>query len=172
MTGFPLSRISQIAYMVEDLDVAIERWATKLQVGPFFVRPHIQYPELTYRGRPSSPDISAAFAFAGDVQIELIQLHNDAPSVFRDFIRNTGYGLQHVGVLCADIPAATKTLSARGIEVLQRGVNAAGIETVFYDTEFHPGAMLELIADTPVVRASFAAMREAAQTWDGQAARH
>jgi hypothetical protein len=160
----------QVAYVVEDIDAAVEHWAKTLQVGPFFVRRHVAYKEVTYRGAPSAADVSLAFAYSGDLNIELVQQHNEAPSVFRDFIGRHGYGVQHVGVISDDIEADARFLADKGVETLQRLVNANGVETRFFDTELFPGAMLELIQRSPTLEAGFAHMKAAAETWDGMQA--
>lgn len=166
--GFlPASGLMQVAYVVEDLDAAIDNWAKVSGVGPFFLRRHVQYAEMTYRDRPCRADVSLAFAFSGDTQIELIQQHNDAPSAYQDFVRRQGFGQQHLGVLTDDLAGDVARFGSRSVRVIQRQVNLAGIETVLLDTEFHPGAVLELIANGPALQASFNAMKAAAREWDG-----
>lgn len=167
MHVLPAGGIMQIAYVVEDLDLAIEHWAKTFGVGPFFVRRHVQYQDITYRGRPCEADVSLGFAFSGETQIELIQQHNTADSVFNDFREAHGFGQQHVGVLSDDLEGDAARLAARGVSVVQRCVNPNGVETLLFDTEFHPGVMLELIGATPGLREGFAAMKEAARSWDG-----
>jgi 4-hydroxyphenylpyruvate dioxygenase-like putative hemolysin len=159
--------IVQIAYVVEDLDAAIAHWTHKLGVGPFYVIRHQEYETVTHRGSLTSPDVSLAFAHSGDLNVELIQQHNDASSVFDDFIKAYGYGLQHLGVFSEDIEADTGALAAAGIAELQRGLSKTGAETRFYDTEFHPGAMLELLKDGSRIREFFEILRRAAANWDG-----
>lgn len=160
------SKIFQIAYVVPDIDAAVRHWTESLGVGPFFIVRHAKYREQIYRGEQMSADVSLAFAYAGDLNIELIQQHDDTPSVFRDFRLRHGAGVQHLGVLSDDIDSDTARLSGQGISVLQRGVSADGVETRFFDTELHPGAMLELIRGTAEVRAVFEQMRAAAAAWD------
>lgn len=163
-----IGEVMQIAYVVDDIDKAIEHWTNKLGVGPFFVNRHASYTAFEYRGSKESPDLSLAFAFSGQMNIELIQQHDETPSAFLDFRRSNGQGLQHLGVISADIDRQTAELAARGVNMLQRLVNGgSGVETRFFDTELHPGTMLELIALSPRLQSGFAAMKQAAQTWDG-----
>ena len=76
--------IIQNAYYVTDIDSAIQRFHRLWGLGPFFVRRHISLDNVTYRGSPAELDISAAYTQSGDVMIELVTQHNDAPSTFRD----------------------------------------------------------------------------------------
>lgn len=160
--------IFQIAYVVPDLDEAIEHWGRMMGVGPFFVIRHARYREQSFKGEPTSPDLSLAFAYAGSMNVELIQQHDDSPSIYAEFIRRHGYGLQHVGKMSDDIDRDTADLRERGATVLHRGVSVAGVETRFFNTELHPGATLELIAASPGLTESFAAMHKAAADWDGR----
>ena len=167
MTAPARHAIMQIAYVVEDLDSAVEHWARRLGVGPFFVRRHVVFREFLYRGRPSAPDLSLAFAFSGATQIELIQQHNQAASVFSHFRRRHGFGVQHLGALSENLSRDIEQLAARGISVVQRSCNERGFETVLLDTEAQPGTMLELIGASPPLLEGFARMRQAAAEWDG-----
>ncbi len=165
-----LGPIMQIAYVVADLDAAISHWAGKLAVGPWAVQRHVNYKLSHYRGVATPADISVAFAYSGDVNIELVQQHNDAPSVFHDFVSRHGNGLQHVGVLSDDLETDTLRLADQGIALVHRLINPNGVETRFFDTEFHPGALLELIGRSDLTDAGFAQLRGAAQAWDGKEA--
>jgi catechol 2,3-dioxygenase-like lactoylglutathione lyase family enzyme len=167
MPILPPGGIMQIAYVVEDLDKAVDHWAKVLGVGPFFIRRHVQYPTLTFRGGPCEADLSLAFAFSGDTQIELVQQHNAAPSLYSEFIARHGYGQQHLGVISDDLAADVEKFTARGFPVVQHHVNPNGIETMLFETDLHAGGVIELIGSTPALTEGFAAMKEAARTWDG-----
>lgn len=159
--------VFQFAYVVEDLDAAIEHWAHTLGAGPFFVIRNARYAAAEHRGEAHMPDVSLAFGYSGDVNIELIQQHDDTPSVFLDFLKSRGPGQQHVGIMSSDLEADTEMLAARGVAMVQRLVNESGVETRFFDTELHGGAMLELIQASPETAAAFSFMKVAAEQWDG-----
>ena len=72
-----LGPVVQMAYVVNDLHDAIGQWTSKLCVGPFFVLEHVKYPEHEVDGVRSSPQMSLAFAYSGELQIELVQQHDD-----------------------------------------------------------------------------------------------
>ncbi|HEY2032186.1 MAG TPA: VOC family protein [Rhizomicrobium sp.] len=163
-----LGAIMQIAYVVDDLHDAIAKWARDLLVGPFFVYEHVKYRQLMFRGKPSAADVSLAFAFTGDLQIELVQQHNDAPSVYREFLARKGTGVQHMGALSDDLVADTVQLKALGIDAVQHGISATGSETIYFESERSLGSMLELIQTSDGLRASFARMKRAAQDWNGK----
>ncbi|QTO23390.1 VOC family protein [Burkholderia seminalis] len=161
-----LGPVMQVAYVVDDVDAAIALWS-KLGVGPFFVSRHVRYAEQTYRGEYTNCDITAAFAYSGDLQIELVQQHNAAPSVFADFRSRYGAGVQHFGVLSNDIAADTAALADQRFFPLHRTVSSIGVETVFFEPPLIGGTVLELIQASPLITGGFAQMKAAAQAWDG-----
>ena len=72
---FP-GRIRQFGFIIPDLDAAITQWVN-LGVAPWLVVREIHMEGCWYRGEQSSPVISIAFSNSGDMQIELIQQHDD-----------------------------------------------------------------------------------------------
>lgn len=164
MNASGAGQISQVAYVVEDLDLAIAHWV-KLGVGPFFVGRHMKYARRVHRGESTDYDISAAFAFSGDLQIELIEQHNAAPSAMQDFIRSRGYGVQHLGVLVDDIAAGAERLAAQGFPQLSQSVSEVGVETRFFDIGLDGGCVLELIQKNQMLETAFAQMKEASRVW-------
>jgi hypothetical protein len=158
--------ILQNGYVVRDWRAAARHWVDVLGVGPFFVMEHVQFRESRYRGQPSAIDMTVAIAYSGEQQIELVQQHNDAPSIYRDFLLRVGEGLQHIGALTPDVGAALDANRWRD-RILQDGVTRIGQHFAYVDTVGHDGTMLELIEATPKILAAFQQMNEAARTWDG-----
>jgi hypothetical protein len=159
-----LGPVAQIAYVVPNLQDAIRHWARTLGIGPWLVIPHIEYRVHEYEGRPTRADISIALAYSGELQIELIEQHNDEPSVYR----RTGNGMHHTAVLTSAPEEDERRLVAAGMHRLQRGISAAGVETVFLaGGEVFPG-MFELIRATPPLQSAFQWLRGCAAAWDGQ----
>jgi methylmalonyl-CoA/ethylmalonyl-CoA epimerase len=159
--------VMQLGFVVPDLDRAMEHWTGTVGVGPFFVMSHIKFAEAIYRGEPTAADISVAVAQWGEVQVELIQQFNDAPSIYSHFTGRATGGLQHVGVMTQSVQGDLDRLRPHGIEAVQRGSTANGIRFAYLNTDRHPGAMIELIEHGPAIDAFFAMVREAAQDWDG-----
>ncbi len=165
-----LGPVMQNAFLVDDVAAAINHWARTLHVGPFFVFERVPFKECWFGGRPATDiDLTVAIAYWGEVQIELIHQNNDAPSIYTEFRARGGAGLQHMGVLSADLDADLAQLGARGVLPVQHG-NAAGMRFAYVGSDFHPGGMLELIEATPKTLAFFERMRTAARQWDGREA--
>lgn len=158
--------LMQNGFVVRDWRAAAQHWADVLGVGPFFVMEHLSFESCSYRGQPSQIDMSVAIAYTGEQQIELVQQHNDAPSIYRDFLQASGEGLQHVGVLTHNL---AESLQQGGYteHVVQAGVTRLGQRFAYVDTVLHNGTMLEFIETNPQMLSAFEYMKNAARTWQG-----
>lgn len=160
-----LPPIVQFSYVVSDLDAAINHWAQVLEVGPFFVMQHVPFSHQLYRGENCAADISVALAYSGEVQIELVLQHNDAPSIFSDFLRSRGPGLQHVGAISQDLEADLASMAERGVQPVQWGEAENGTRFAYLDTDQVPGGMLELFQLPDAIASAFRYMSKAAGKW-------
>ena len=166
--GQPMGGIAQTAFVVEDLQAAIDHWVTNCKAGPFFVLPHFLVPGQTYRGEESRADITIAMGFAGHMLIELIQPLDGEPSVYRETMELRGCGFHHLGIACADVDADSRAYQARGYHEAFRAAVPTGGEVVYLDNG--SGAQLgflELLPVTPGMDATFTRFWEASRDWDG-----
>lgn len=161
-------RTVQNAYHVRDLDEAIQRWHRLWGIGPFFVRRHISLPEVSYRGRPSTLDISAAYVQAGDIQVELVTQHDDLPSAFRDMFRADQEGLHHVAVIPDDYDALVAHYAALGFPVATELRTASGRGAAYADTRAMLGHMVEIYRVSDSLDALYRDVAEASRLWDGR----
>lgn len=159
--------IRQLGYVVPDIVAAMDYWSKVLGVGPFFYAERVPVVNFTYRGQPSSPVTSVALANSGPVQVELIQQRNDAPTMYRDFVQAKGSGLQHVAYWTQNFDADMARLSARGFKVGMGGEVGARGRFVYFETEYHPGAVIELSEVEGPKGRMFDLIRNAALGWDG-----
>jgi len=161
-------RTIQNAYVVADLDSAIERWHRLWGLGPFFVRRHIVLPEVRYRGRPGSLDISAAYVQAGPIQVELVTQHDAAPSAFRDMFAPGQEGFHHVAVIPDDYDALLADYRAQGFEVATELRTASGRGAAYVDTRALLGHMVEVYWPSESLDALYRDVAAAAEQWDGR----
>jgi catechol 2,3-dioxygenase-like lactoylglutathione lyase family enzyme len=147
-------KFHQVAYVVKDLDKAVKHWADDLGIGPWTVYT-LKSPGLkncVYKGQATDFGIRHAMAFSGNLQFELVEpLHG--PSILRDQLDSTGEGMNHVGCIVQDHPAAVADFIARGFTPLQSaaGFGAEGDGAFAY---FQPpdgiSAIVELISPPKV----------------------
>jgi hypothetical protein len=160
--------IRQLGYVVPDIEAAMDYWSRVLGVGPFFYAERVPVVNFTYKGQPSSPITSVALANSGPVQVELIQQRNDAPTMYRDFVKARGSGLQHVAYWTQSFDADMARLTARGFKVGMGGEVGARGRFVYFETEYHPGAVIELSEVEGPKGKMFDLIRNAAIGWDGK----
>ena len=114
-------KVCQNGYVVRDIEAAMTFWTEKLRVGPFFYLPKVGIDWFRYRGKESPLQMSVALANSGDLQIELIQQRNDAPSMYLDFLAHHREGLQHVSYWSTDYQALYDRAIAAGFKVGHEG---------------------------------------------------
>lgn len=158
--------IVQYAYVVDDLDAAIEKWVTLTGAGPFFVKRHWNDLEFTYRGKKSTLDMSVALGQAGANQVELIQVHCDNPTVYTDLHpKGNGGGFHHVAMFAKDFEAAVKAYEDKGFECGMRGIFGT-TPFVYMDTTSALGFFTELYPPTDQVLGMYKMIADAAVGWD------
>lgn len=159
-------RIMQNGYAVPDWRAAAAQWSDAHGVGPFFAMEHIEFDWCEYRGGAVELDLSVGIAYTGNYQIELVQQHNDAPSIYTDFLGSNPPGLQHVGAMVEDVESVLRQNDLHR-RVVQQGCTAAGVRFAYLDMGGHNGSMLELIESSEAVIKAFDYMRTCALEWDG-----
>lgn len=159
--------IRQAGYVVDDIEAAMEYWSRDLGIGPFFYKERVPIENYVYCGERYEPHNSVALANSGPLQIELIQTRNDVPSMYRDFKQAGHRGLQHVAYWTQDYDADLERLLARGFKSVMSGEVGINGRFVYFDTEFHPGTVIELSEVAGPKGKMFDLIREASQGWDG-----
>jgi catechol 2,3-dioxygenase-like lactoylglutathione lyase family enzyme len=162
-----LGEIMQLAFVPADFDAALAFWTDTMGAGPFFALDHVALDDVKYRGEAAVIDFSMVIGYWGDLQIELIRQHNDAPSIYKSWRDEGREGLHHVCILVDDMAAARTVCAEAGAIVAQEARVPGGGEVIYVDTGGGPGTMVEILKSSPGGREFFAMMREAARGWDG-----
>jgi len=156
--------VIQQAYVVPDIEEAMRHWIAR-GIGPFYVEEDRKPVGLHDRIEVEA-HISAAFAMSGDQQIEVIQVFNDAPSVYRKFMdANPDGGLHHLAVWVDSIEDKMRELEAGGHRFRKR-VDYGTMHT-YLDSEDYPGVMIQLMERHPLMIELFDFVVRGAQDWDG-----
>jgi len=162
-----LGEVMQLAYVPADFDAALNFWIKTMGAGPFFALDHVQFETIKYRGAASPIDFSMVIGYWGDMQIELIRQHNDAPSIYKSWRDDGREGLHHVCILVDDMVHARKVCADAGATVAQEGTLPGGGEVIYVDTGGGPGTMVEILKGAPGLGDLFKMIRDAARGWDG-----
>jgi len=160
--------IDQICWVVPDIETSMKYWSETMGIGPWFAMPHLRPDGFQYKGKPSDVEITLAIAYSGRMQLELIQQHNDAPSMYKDSI-DAGRvpGQHHLGFFRRDYDDRLEQVLAAGYEVGHSGTLGGGIRFAYLTTEREPGMIAELVELNDPAEASFVTMHQAALDWDG-----
>jgi len=162
--------IRQNGYVVRDVRAAMDHWGNVMGVGPWFYFEHVKVDYFRHRGAPSDVDMSIALANSGDLQIELIQQRNDAPSMYQEFLDSGREGLQHVAYWTKDYQALYDRALSLGYTVGHEGqIGGAQGRFAYFDTQSHPGTVIELSDVSGPKGVFFENVRQASIDWDGSA---
>jgi Glyoxalase/Bleomycin resistance protein/Dioxygenase superfamily len=165
--GQPEAGIIQMAYVVDDIQAAMAQWTNDLHVGPWFLLDRFEGVDAQYRAGPSEAAVTLAMAFAGHLQIELLQPLDDRPSVYRETIDATGYGFHHYGIGSRDFDGDLARYEARGYDVAFRAGVPTGGSVAYLDTNGALPGFIELIELGPGMETAFTAFYAASLGWDG-----
>jgi hypothetical protein len=150
----------QQGYIVSDVDAAMQHWIAR-GVGPFYIEKHISLP-CQINGVKAEVDISAAFAYSGDQQIQVIVKHSDVPTIYKQYLdKRPEGGLQHLAVWCDDIEKKLAEICDDWV-VQQR----YGDGHTYLDNKKSTGTMIQLMAHGEAIDFMFEFIREGADTWD------
>lgn len=141
--------IAQIAFVVEDLDRTVELYHRTFGIGPWhfytYGKPLVK--RMSYHGEPCEYRMRIALSYFGTTRVEFIEVV-EGPSVYADFVREHGYGVQHLGVLVDDMETALQEAEAAGFRMIMDGSGFGPDGDGHYaylDTERDYGFTLELI---------------------------
>jgi hypothetical protein len=160
--------VAQNGYVVRDIAAAMDHWITVMGVGPWFYFERVTVDWFRHRGVEQQLEFSVALANSGDLQIELIQQRNDAPSMYLEFLAAGGEGMQHMSYWTREYQALYDRALALGYRVGQEGqIGGEKGRFAYFDTETHPGTVVEISDVSGPKGAFFALVRQAAVGWDG-----
>jgi Glyoxalase/Bleomycin resistance protein/Dioxygenase superfamily len=161
-------RMFQLGFVVDDLLAAAARWASVFGVGPFHIMPRVSN-ACRYRGTDAAVDIHIGVAQAGPVQIELIQVFTDGPSVFRDLrdrYDSNGFGLHQLCTVTRDYDGKTAHYEGLGYE-LACEFTSPGQRVAFFDTMGDFGFFTEVAEEKPSFQVNLARISRTCAEWDG-----
>jgi hypothetical protein len=113
-------------------------------------------------------DMGVALGYSGPIQIELIVQHNDAPSLYRDFLAERPQGgLHHVAFATARLDEAIAQGEALGTPVVRQWTDQLGVRYAYLEPTAASESYVELLEATPTLLGFFEQIEKAARFWDG-----
>jgi catechol 2,3-dioxygenase-like lactoylglutathione lyase family enzyme len=164
-----LGRRMQLGLVVKDLDEAMAVWSKNLGVGPWIVIEGAgEGRRFVHRGEDVELDMSLAFSYAGETQLELIEQRGTTPSLYTTFLDSGREGLHHLGFWPDDFEGSCATLESAGFTEHAAVLMADGTKNVsFYESPASMGVLFEVAPMTDFRRQYMSAIEQLASTWDG-----
>ena len=160
--------VRQNGYVVRDIRAAMDHWVNVMGVGPWFYIERVKTDYFRHRGHDSNAEMSIALANSGDLQIELIQQRNDAPSMYKEFLDAGHEGLQHVAFWTTSYQALYDRALSLGYKVGHEGqIGGEQGRFAYFDSNAHPGSVIEISDISGNKGRFFDHIRRAAANWDG-----
>lgn len=153
--------VIQLAWVTDDVAATEALLGDQFGVGAWTRIPDVRFgaETTTLRGVPVEFTAHVSLAYAGDLQLELIE-PVAGPTIHREFLDRHGPGLHHVCFAVDDVDAACARAEAAGVPVLMRGSMMDGeIEFAYVDGSAAGVPYVELARIGPAMRAFYDAIR-------------
>ena len=144
MRTFQEGAAMQVATVTRDLETAIAPHWKKFGIGPWeiFDIDTTKFENFLYRGKSAAFTFRVGVAWAGDMQLEIIQPLKGY-SIYNEHLETRGEGLHHYKMFHTDCQRVVAEYSKRGYSVLQCGkINED--EHYYLDTAKELGYILEI----------------------------
>lgn len=156
----------QQAYFVSSIDKAAAKWMAAYGAGPFFAIRHHKADEFSYRGTDIEADVSYAFGYLGDLMIQLIEQHDEKPSIYREMFLRGQEGFHHVAYLVSDFAAERQRWLDLGYS-LATELYADEVNAAYFDTRSLNGGFTEIHGDPPHIMGIFGIWQRAHEARNG-----
>lgn len=156
------------AYVVDDIEVTVERLAKQLGAGPFFLVEDVPLENVLSRGEPAEFAHDSAFGFCGDGAMELIEPARLTPDRVEESFAGARPRIHHVGYV---VPAASARTLRRELD--ERSLSEylssqlGELDSTLHDASALLGHDIEIHVENDSLRAFFGMVRDAAEGWDG-----
>ncbi|WP_372730857.1 VOC family protein [Novosphingobium sp.] len=157
----------QAAFVVPDLNVAMESWTSRTKAGPWFIMREFAGIDQKINGVPDTSTSTIALGQLGSMQIELIEVGPNSPKLYQEHVEQHGFGLHHFGLLTADFDIEMSDRLHKGeTAVFTARTPSGGRVAHMLDRSASP-ELVELIEIDHGLHAFFGAIRDASVGWRG-----
>lgn len=152
--------IRQVGYYVEDMERAAQAFHDLLGAGPFVDMGESSPAKMLYNGDPDAKMcIRCCLGNLGDMQIELIEVIGDNPTVYSDLGH---YGLHHLCFFADDPDQVERDFAAAGIGIGMQQVSEQGLKVTYYDARKELGSYIEVYEPNEGFYAAIKALADSA----------
>jgi len=148
-----------VAFVVPDITGAETIFCRTMGIERFCRFDHFgsQITQPTYRGAPGEFDYHLSIAYAGDMQIELIQ-NLYGSNIYSEYNDVGARGVHHLGFILEDYDGTVADFTAGGHPVVQGGW-VGGSRFAYFDTRAELGVFTEIIVPDAEGREMFARIK-------------
>jgi glyoxalase/bleomycin resistance protein/dioxygenase superfamily protein len=156
------------AYVVEDIEAAVNRLVGQLGAGPFFLVENVPLENLLSRGEPAEFVHNSAFGYCGGGAIELIETVSLAPERVEERFSAPRPGIHHVAyaVPPREVADLRSSLDQRGLPQYLSS-QLGEVDTTLHDASASLGHDIEVHVDSQGLREFFGMISSGAEGWDG-----
>ena len=167
--GRGFGRVVQVAYLVEDMDAAMQHWLREAGLGPWTCFRNIELASR-FDGESLTLRIHEGLAYMGDLQIQLVQSLNpvEEKTPYQDYIRAQRWGVHHMAFFSEDIDADIARARAQGFERVCEMRDKAGYRYYYCQSSAMPDVWIEFLEVYPRLREIYASGIADAANWDGR----
>jgi hypothetical protein len=134
---------SHVGYVTSDIRKSMADFEQYFGLGPF-KEMFPDYFNKIYRGQPGDFRLHLAFARAGHMLYEIIEVL-EGRTIYEDFMNAHGEGIHHMGYEIPDLAGWTKRFEEIGIKPIMSG-ERKGLKWRYFET---PQFIVELLERTP-----------------------
>lgn len=167
--GQGFGRVIQVAYLVEDMDVAMESWLAQAGLGPWTCFRNIEL-DAVFDERKLKLRIHEGLAYMGDLQIQLVQSLNDPdePTPYQPYLEQRRFGVHHMAFFSNDIDADIARARDQGFARTCAMRDKAGYRYYYCQSTALPDVWIEFLEVYPDLTKIFEEGIAAAANWDGR----
>ena len=145
---FQLKDLTQIAFVVKDIEDATKRYADLfgVKVPRISTTDTADKAHTLHRGAPTPARAKLSFFSFGAITIELIEPIG-GPSTWKECLDKNGEGVHHLGFRVRDMKEALAILNGKGFATIQTG-DFTGGSYAYVDTTPVLHVIVELLAST------------------------
>ncbi|MGI6433276.1 MAG: VOC family protein [Sphaerochaetaceae bacterium] len=141
--------VDQIGYVVKSVEETAKQYYQLFGIGDwhFYTYGKPLLSVMKRYGEPTEYKMYIALSYFGSMRIELIE-HLEGDTVYLDFIKKHGYGVQHLGFLVDDMASSLDLVRQANISITMEGGGHGPDNDGYFaylDTEDLVGTTIELI---------------------------
>ena len=166
--GRGFGKVVQVAYLVEDIDVAMGHWLENAGLGPWTCFRNIEL-DTYFDDRDFTLHIHEALAYMGDLQIQLVQSLDppEEPTPYQSFVSAGRWGVHHMAFFSEDVDADVARARVQGFDRVCTMRDKAGYRYFYCQSTAMPDVWIEFLEAYPRLREIFQNGIAEAARWDG-----